>query len=806
METFKYYENRIGIMDFDFEEVREIDAHFHQDIEILYVLEGNAQVNVCENVFELKTNDVILIDGNQKHSYISKEDVLIGIIHINYGQLNQYINMKNNYFKCNSSIDKNDGYQELRELLNRIFKLYFDKQEEAVYLNSLYFSLLHILISNFSYKYDNKMPNNSNTSEENRINEIIYYINNNYQYPISLNDLADQLYLSTAYLSKYIKRKLGMNFINYLNNVRLSNALNEMKTSKKSLTKIALDNGFPNTTAFSTAFKKEYNMTPSSWIKKHKEEHVKEKEKINNDFEKKGDHIKTFIEKSKSIKDKPYKENDKVFSVDINNKYSNLKNTNRMINIGSITNLLRSDLQQHILILKKELGFKYVRFWDIFDNKMLLDIKRIDGKYNFTRIDKALDFIINNGMHPFIELGFKPVALLRNVYNTIVSEEKDIIFKSQDEYREVIYSLVAHCVNRYGLEEVESWYFEQWGDPRITSGKGYGTYFEVFETIYHTIKSISPKIKIGGVGFGRLYSTLDFKDILKLWKKRICHPDFISLYGYPYMARSDNESQNDVRIRDANFINNHVMMIKEVLEEISLHTPELMITEWSFSVSDWNSLNDSVFKGAFILKNIIDNIDCVDLMGYWLASDILGEYFDNSMILHGGNGLLSAHGIRKPAFYAIKFANKLGRYMLGKDNNSIITSNESGDYYIACHNYVHPNFKYYLKKEDEVEVQKQFLLFDDAEVLKLGYRIKNVKNGKYMIKIRSLNQDHGSVQDEWGEMRYNENLNQQDIEYLKDISTPKIYVMEQTVSNNILNIDTSLKPHEIQHIQITYQI
>ena len=793
-------------MDFDFEEVRNIKTHFHQDIEILYVLEGSVQVKVCQEVFELKNNDVIVIGENKKHSYISKEDVLIGIIHINYRELNQYINLKNNYFKCNSSIDKNKGYHELRELLNRIFKLYFDKNEEKAYLNSLYFSLLHVLISNFSYKNDNLISDSSKFGEENRANEIIHYIHSNYQYQISLNDLADQLYLSTTYLSKYIKRKLGMNFVNYLNSLRLEHALSDMKTSEKSLTRIALDNGFPNTTAFSTAFKKEYDMTPSSWLKNHREEYEEEREKIHIEIEKKGEHIKSFIEKNKSKKEEQQQESDRVFIVDSNNKVNNFKYSNRMINIGSITNLSRSDLQEHILILKNELGFDYVRFWDIFDRKMLLDIKRKDGRYNFTRIDKALDFLVNNGMHPFIELGFKPVALLRNVYNTIVSEEKDIIFESLEEYREVIHSLVAHCVNRYGLEEVESWYFEQWGDPRITLGVGYGTYFEVFETIYHTLKAISPKISIGGAGFGRLYSTLEFKDILELWKKRICHPDFISLYGYPYMAKSDNECQNEVRIRDSNFINNHVMMIKDVLEEISLHTPEVMITEWSFSVSDWNSLNDSVFKGAFILKSIIENINCVDLMGYWLASDILGEYFDTGTILHGGNGLLSVHGIRKPAFYAIQFANRMGKYILGKDSNSIITSNDSGDYYIACHNYIHPNFKYYLKKEDEVEVQKQFLLFDDAEVLKLGYQIKNIRNGKYMIKIRSLNEEHGSVQDEWGEMRYNENLNQQDIEYLRDISTPKIFIMEQIVTNNILNINTSLKPNEIQYIQISYQI
>ncbi len=805
MEVLKFDRETTEIMKFDFEESRHITEHFHQNIEVLYIFEGNVKVTVSKNTYLMQKDDVILIEPNKKHSFDASEQILVGILHISYREFIKYFNLNQYYFRCNSAIDKNKGYQEIRKTLSHIFRLYFDKSQERVYLNSLYFALLHTLIANFAFKSEDLGYADPKSQEEKRINEMIQYMNNNYQYQFSLNELAEYLNLSTTYLSKYIKKNLGQNFVNYMNQIRLEYAIEEMRHSEKSLTRIALDNGFPNTTAFSAAFRNKYNENPSVWQKKYHESNENTKELEGKRDREKGEYIRAFLEQTKP--EKLLKEGLSIDTLCVNTQktFNYKKNWCRLINIGSVTNILRSDLQEHLVILQETLNIEYVRFWDLFTKEMFIDIKEFKGKYNFARIDKALDFLINHKMHPFIELGYKPIILLKTVDKEI-TEEREIGFHNLPEYNNILYTFMTHCVNRYGLEEVEKWYFEQWGDPRIVSGDSFGKYFEIFETAYHALKAVSPQIHVGGAGFGRLYSTLDFKEIISLWKRRMCNPDFISLYSYPYLARSNNISGNNNRIQDPNFMNNQVLMMREVMEEVSLHTSELIVTEWSSSVSDWNSLNDSVYKAAFILKSIIDNIGCLDMMGYWQASDIIVEHFDSGTILRGGNGLLSVDGIKKPAFHAIRFANGLEKILLGKDSHSMITANGSGNYYIVCHNYINPNFRYYLKREDEVEVRKQFLLFDEAESIQLSYQINNVNNGKYLMKIHSMSSDHGSVQDEWAEMGYSENLNQSDVEYLRNISTPKISIVECSVKNHVLNIEVTLKPHEIKSIHLCYQM
>ena len=61
----------------------------------------------------------------------------------------------------------------------------------------------------------------------------------------------------------------------------------------------------------------------------------------------------------------------------------------------------------------------------------------------------------------------------------------------------------------------------------------------------------------------------------------------------------------------------------------------------------------------------------------------------------GGGGLLSPGGIRKPAYYAYYFLNKLENTLLFKNENMIITSGSDGHIVICSHNYKHYNFKYY---------------------------------------------------------------------------------------------------------------
>jgi beta-xylosidase/AraC-like DNA-binding protein len=651
---------------------------------------------------------------------------------------------------------------------------------------------------------DKRFQTDKKDKFDKRLNEIVNYMCANYNRPISLNDLAAKLYLSNSYLSKYIKKQLGMSFVDYLNNERLHHAMEELLYSNHSITRIALDNGFANVAAFNKAFKDVYHTTPSAYQAKMKEKATnRQKERPDDKKKQIEQRLHEFYDKNPVKPEVAAEQGDRFIIVDSSKTEAFRPNWNRMINIGEASALLRSDIQEHILMLKRNLHFTYIRFWDIWGKDMYIDINDPKGKYNFDKVSRVLDFLVANKMKPYIELGFKPRKLLKTVDQPLIMEGRSAGFDSPAQFRKFMPAFMSHVMNRYGVEEVETWYFECWKDEY--DDRSATVYYDLFDMTYEVIKSFSHKIKFGGAGLSIRFGMKNFYEILQGWEKRKNRPDFLSLYLYPYVPVDEEGEMYSKHSTDSKFIQNQLIMARKVLEEINFSVDEIHVTEWNLTISQRNSMNDSCYKGSYIMKNIIESIGMADIMGYWVASDSFSDFYDSKALLNGGGGLISKDGIRKPAFYAIDFLNRMGELLVQKDENCIITTNGHYDYFIACHNYKHFNFQYYMKSEDEIDIRKQHRMFVDNENIRLNFQINNVKNGTYRLITHAINKEHGSVQDEWMRMDFYEYMNQKEIDYLQKVCTPRIFMRSCIAKEGVLNLETILEPNEIQLLQIVYQ-
>jgi len=306
----------------------------------------------------------------------------------------------------------------------------------------------------------------------------------------------------------------------------------------------------------------------------------------------------------------------------------------RMININRMSDLFQSDIQSHILLLKHELDFEYIRFRDIYSEELELNIGG-NGDYYFEKMDRVMDFLIHHGIHPYIEIGFKPEMLVERLDQYLVAEHKEILFKTYAEAKYFFHSMISHYANRYGIAEIELWYFELWKDPRLLKKHDYQDYFTAFEACYDAIKEISPNIRIGG---GSIHMTFDepiFAEFLSHWKQRIVNPDFLSIYSYPYYTGSAGRAIDRRRSQDTGYLKKTVETITDKLARIGFHVKEIHVSEWNGSVSNRNPMNDSIWQGAYVMKNIIDNLGGISLLGYWLGSDLFSRHNYTNDILNG---------------------------------------------------------------------------------------------------------------------------------------------------------------------------
>ena len=111
------------------------------------------------------------------------------------------------------------------------------------------------------------------------------------------------------------------------------------------------------------------------------------------------------------------------------------------------------------------------------------------------------------------------------------------------------------------------------------------------------------------------------------------------------------------RIRSlAGWSANARMIDQSPLPDLPLH-----FTEWSSAYTPTDFMHDTYQQAAFILSKVKGAYQSVNSMSYWAFTDIFEENGPRMTPFHGGFGLINYEDLKKPAFYAFKFLNELGR-------------------------------------------------------------------------------------------------------------------------------------------------
>lgn len=794
--------------DFSFVLHKSEPTQVHTDVEFFYVLDGTAIFTVEDKQYRLPRDNFLVVNVDKAHSYTSEGDFLAACIHISYSELCALMKQSMVFFWCNTAISSNEASDELRRVFQKIVsEEYTNQNKNVIYLNSLFYEFLHVLTSDFLLNKENSHYTEETHKFDARKHEIAEFIQLNFDKPISLEDLSKQMFLSYAYLSKYIKRHFGMGFAEYLNQVRLNFAVSQLLHSDLSIVRIAMESGFASSAALNKAFKQTYNMTPTEyrriWAKKNgrDETQPERQEDIRKELE------SHFNRRFPTDTGKTKQTSQTVALQNVPKKLFK-RNWCRLINIGTAADLLQSDVQNHLLILKQELHFEYVRFWDIYDPIMQLGTDPANP--NFNKLDQIIDFLLHNGMKPYIELRPKPKLVLSSAFN-IIQYLEHTVDESPESTKIFIRKMIIHLLNRYNTEVVESWFFELWYsevEQNLFSqihneADSMERYLERFDLICEQIREFCPGTHIGGAGFSLRYGDQELRDMLAAWSQRTNKPDFISLYCYPYTSYSVDKSRN--QSRNANLLQESLSFVREAMNETGFAETELHVSEWNFSISNRNILNDSCMKGAYVVRDILESIGLADMMGYWIGSDLYSHSADATSIVYGGGGLLSRDGIRKPAFYAFDFMNHLGRYLRKKEDNCIITDNGQGNWRIVCHNLKPLNHQYSLMAENEIRIREQNNLFEDTKKRTLHFSLPGKRGGKYTLKSLCVNRYNGSLQDEWQAMSGPENMTRDEIKYLGRIVTPRMVVKTLVAEGGKLNFDVTLEPNEICYLHLIYQ-
>ncbi len=625
-------------------------------------------------------------------------------------------------------------------------------------------------------------------SDDVRMRQIVKYVDENRQNHVSLSELADELFTATSTLSRLFQKQTGMKFAEFVNRVRIYFAAEDLMTTSKTVTKIAVDNGFANASVMNRVFRQYYQCTPVEYREKKKEEKecTTPTRKENRD---------------KRNKNKSLDMENSAIEVNVRRKSKLTKIWNQVVNIGSVYNLTLANLQYHTIYLTETLGFSYVRIWNIFSKKMMITDGKTQGNYNYDMIDLALDFLVSHHIKPFVDLGRRPDTALSSMGNALYFKEECIVFQSKDIWIAMLKDFIHHIIKRYGKEEVVQWKFELTSDivhfvrNQYYIDKKYD-YKECYRSSYQVIKKALPDACVGGPS----EVTNDPKflhEYLQYSKENNCLPEFISILLFPYDSSRKDGKVNYYRTQSENYEYEKLQSIHQIMEEGEVDIP-LYVVEWNSSISNRNFLNDSCFRASYITKKIIEILSMADMVCLWMGSDWVSNYFDTKRIANGGSGLITKDTIRKPVYFALQFLNQLGEELLLQNKELIVTKEIGKDvYHIIGFHYQRYEDTYVVANDPIDSPEKVEKIFLTNQECNIDLVLKNVADGNYTITSNRICREKGSILDEWKKFQYEETLTNEDIKYLREITQPERRMEGVMSVKGIVQIRMTLGEQEI---------
>ena len=365
----------------------------------------------------------------------------------------------------------------------------------------------------------------------------------------------------------------------------------------------------------------------------------------------------------------------------------------QMFGSGRAILSLRESYREDVRAVKQVADFKYVRFNAIFHDELGVYNEDEHGNpvYNFSYVDQVYDGLLKDRVKPFVEISFMPKKLAFNpdALHPFWYKENVSPPKSMERWDDLVKHFAQHLVDRYGIDEVSTWYFEVWNEPNIDFWNGIPrdrSYFDLYAHTARDVKSVSARLRVGGPATA---ATAWIPEFIKFTTENKVPVDFVSTHGYADDTVEDlfgtkEDIPMDERVCRA---------LGKVHDEIkSSSKPDLPLIMSEWNVQGMNGSRDTTFVGPALANTVRQCDGLANMMSFWTFSDVFEEGGPIAKPFEGMFGLRAKGGINKPSYYAYGLLHELGSERIANaSKNVIVTKTSNGGLAIAAWNLVDPD-------------------------------------------------------------------------------------------------------------------
>ncbi|MDO4468098.1 MAG: AraC family transcriptional regulator [Bacillota bacterium] len=241
-----------------------IDTHWHEWLEISYIINGSMQIQTHAGTYEVKEGEVAVFGMKTLHRIEGKQgNYRFQCMHINMGFILQYIPAS---ILLNEVLVIRNNEEFLSSFSNIIHYMSHEDVISELKFKSALLNLIALCIE--EVKVD-KTENRNTVNDD--FSRILSYVSMHYKEDISLKDLSNEFNYTIQYISMMFKKYLNQNFYKYLMSLRLERSKILLTTTNNKILDIAFESGFNTEHSYINNFKKYYALTPSQYRKQKKQ-------------------------------------------------------------------------------------------------------------------------------------------------------------------------------------------------------------------------------------------------------------------------------------------------------------------------------------------------------------------------------------------------------------------------------------------------------------------------------------------------------------------------------------------------------
>ena len=463
--------------------------------------------------------------------------------------------------------------------------------------------------------------------------------------------------------------------------------------------------------------------------------------------------------------------------------------TDYCVGTGRLDLALHREYQDQLSAVQKLCHFRHVRGHGLFSDQMGIwqewgppFMEREQG-FCFTYLDRVMDAYLENGLEPFLELGFMPEKLAASDQTLFYWKAHTVPPKDPEKWCRLVRETLKHLAARYGRDRVETWPCEIWNEPNLPGFWEHADkakYLELYRITVQAVREVLPAMRVGGPAIcGGTGSQQWIADFLAFCRDEKLPVDFVTRHAY--LGQNPEHKSRYLYHK----MNAPEMLIAEMQESRNIidSFPEykgipMYITEFNTSYSPFCPIHDTNQNAAFCAALLARLGDVADGYSYWTFGDVFEEQGIPNRPFHGGFGMMANGLIPKPTLWPFSFfANLRGECVL-RNEYAVILRREDGGYEAVLWN----------------------LPDENKEPLNLSFSFPLEGDTTAMLEL--VDEETCNPLACWHAMGEPADLNREQLEFLRGAGQPARRVLQTEKKNAGTGVSLTLEPNAVARLKL----